>query len=137
MSEEILRSYGLKVTEPRLRILEVIASGNHLSADQIFNQLQVSGHAGIGLATVYRVLTQFEVAGLIYKHHFDEGVAVFEMGGGQHHDHIVCRVCGHIEEFYDEAIEQRQQEIADKHGFKMQSHIMTMYGVCKNCAANN
>lgn len=131
-----LKKAGLKVTLPRMKILEFLETSpqKHMSAEDVYKALLESGE-DIGLATVYRVLTQFEAAGLVTRHHFEGGHSVFELDEGGHHDHIVCEDCGHIEEFYDEVIEQRQKAIADKHQFKIASHAMTLYGRClrKNC----
>lgn len=129
-----LRKAGLKVTLPRLKILNILESSatRHISAEEVYKQLLESGD-DVGLATVYRVLTQFEAAGLVIRHHFDTGHAVFELDEGEHHDHLVCIKCGHVEEFVDEMIEQRQQEIAKKLSFQITDHCLYLYGVCKNC----
>ncbi|MFT7228360.1 MAG: Fur family ferric uptake transcriptional regulator [Methylophilaceae bacterium] len=130
-----LRSAGLKATLPRLKILELFEKSDdrHLSAEDVYKVLLNAGD-DVGLATVYRVLTQFEDAGLLIRHHFESGKAVFELNQGDHHDHIVCVKCGTVEEFYDEEIERRQQEAAESRGFKMQEHSLMIYGVCANCA---
>ena len=130
-----LRNAGLKATLPRLKILELFEKSDdrHLSAEDVYKVLLNSGD-DVGLATVYRVLTQFEDAGLLIRHHFESGKAVFELNQGDHHDHIVCVKCGTVEEFYDEEIERRQQEAAESRGFKMQEHSLMIYGVCANCA---
>ena len=114
-----LKSMGLKATLPRLKILELFekAEQRHLSADDVY-RLLLGAHIDIGLATVYRVLTQFEQAGLLERHHFESGKAVFEMKAGQHHDHLVCINCGRVEEFVDEEIERRQKRIARERGVK-------------------
>lgn len=126
-----LRRAGLKVTLPRLKILEILERGGmrHLSAEEIYRRL-IESHEDIGLATVYRVLTQFEAAGLVARHHFEDGMAVFELNEGTHHDHIVCMDCGHVEEFVDGAIEARQEEIAARHGFRIDEHSLVLYGHC-------
>jgi Fur family ferric uptake transcriptional regulator len=129
-----LRRAGLKVTTPRLRILELLErnAGRHLSAEEIARQLADSDD--IGLGTVYRVLTQFESAGLVTRHHFADGMAVFELNQGAHHDHIVCLDCGHIEEFVDVAIEERQLAAAVNLGFEVQDHSLILYGRCRRPA---
>lgn len=126
-----LRKAGLKVTLPRVKILEMLESNNtrHLSAEDIYRMLMESGEE-IGLATVYRVLTQFEAAGLVVRHHFEDGRAVFELDEGDHHDHMVCVKTGQVIEFVDEVIEQRQREIAEKYGWKMTDHSLIIYGLC-------
>jgi Fur family ferric uptake transcriptional regulator len=122
---------GLKVTLPRMKILEMLQEQEHqhLSAEDIYRSLLSSGEE-IGLATVYRVLTQFEAAGLVKRHHFEGGQSVFELNQGDHHDHIVCMNCGRIEEFCDSVIEQRQREIAMTHGFDLIEHSLILYGNC-------
>ena len=129
--EKGLRNAGLKATLPRLKILELFENSKerHLSAEDVYKVLLTTGE-DVGLATVYRVLTQFEEAGLLLRHHFESGKAVFEMNEGTHHDHIVCVKCGRVEEFYDEEIEKRQQEAAESRGFKMQEHSLMIYGIC-------
>ncbi len=114
-----LRNAGLKVTLPRLKILEILEGGGarHKSAEDIYKAL-LSSNEDIGLATVYRVLTQFEAAGLVTRHHFENGMAVFELNRGSHHDHIVCLDCGKVEEFMDDGIEERQEAIAKQHGLR-------------------
>jgi len=126
-----LRKAGLKVTLPRLKILEILGAGpvRHKSAEDIYKAL-LESNEDIGLATVYRVLTQFEAAGLVARHHFENGMAVFELNEGEHHDHLVCLECGHIEEFVDPEIEERQQRIAEEHGYEIHDHSMIIYGVC-------
>ena len=104
----------------------------HLSAEDIYKSLLESGE-DVGLATVYRVLTQFESAGLVTRHHFESGTAVFELNQGSHHDHILCVKCGKVDEFIDEVIEQRQQDIAQKAGYSMTDHCLYIYGICKDC----
>lgn len=138
MSDESreLKRAGLKVTLPRTKILEILESADvrHMSAEDVYKRLLESGEE-IGLATVYRVLTQFEGAGLVERHHFEGGSSVFELDSGQHHDHIVCMQCGAVEEFVDPTIETRQQEIASAHGFEIGEHSLTLYGRCikPNC----
>lgn len=123
-----LRKAGLKVTHPRLRILETLenAEGRHLSAEDIYRAL-IESSEDIGLATVYRVLTQFEAAGLVIKHHFEGGQAVYEMDRGEHHDHMVCVDSGKVVEFYSPEIERLQREIADQHGYVIEDHSLVLY----------
>jgi Fur family ferric uptake transcriptional regulator len=127
-----LRKAGLKVTLPRLKILEILEGSNtrHLSAEDIYRIL-LESHEDIGLATVYRVLTQFEAAGLVTRHHFEDGMAVFELNQGTHHDHIVCLDCGRVEEFVDSGIEARQTAVAHKLGFTISDHSLILYGRCQ------
>jgi Fur family transcriptional regulator, ferric uptake regulator len=129
-----LKKAGLKVTLPRLKILKLLekASDHHLSAEAIYRDLLESGE-DVGLATVYRVLTQFEQAGIVVRHHFEGDMSVFELDQGEHHDHLVCTHCGYVEEFMDSVIEQRQHEVAKKAGFQMMDHSLTIYGFCKTC----
>ena len=129
-----LRTAGLKATLPRVRILEVLeaASDRHMSAEDVYKALHEAGEE-VGLATVYRVLTQFEGAGLVIRHNFEGGRAVFELDDRDHHDHLVCSVCGCIQEFHDEVIEQHQRQIAKKHGFTISDHALVIYGECKSC----
>jgi Fur family ferric uptake transcriptional regulator len=128
-----IKNAGLKVTLPRMKILELleISPDRHLKAEDIYKMLLDSGEE-IALATVYRVLTQFETAGLVTRHHFDGGHAVFEIDNGEHHDHLVDISSGRVVEFYDEVIEQRQQEIASSHGFTITEHTMVLYGHFKD-----
>ena len=132
-----LRKAGLKVTLPRLKILEILegSSMRHLSAEDIYRTL-LESNEDIGLATVYRVLTQFEAAGLVTRHHFEDGMAVFELNQGTHHDHIVCLDCGRVEEFVDSGIEERQTAVAGRLGFAIRDHSLILYGNCRreNCA---
>lgn len=125
-----LRKAGLKVTLPRVKILEMLESSEtrHLSAEDIYRMLMESGEE-IGLATVYRVLTQFESAGLVVRHHFEDGRAVFELDQGDHHDHMVCVKTGKVIEFVDNVIEERQREIAAKYGWEMTDHSLIIYGI--------
>ncbi len=124
-----IKNAGLKVTLPRMKILELLESSDdrHLKAEDIYRLLLESGEE-IALATVYRVLTQFETAGLVTRHHFDGGHAVFEINDGDHHDHLVDIATGRVVEFYDEVIEQRQKEIARKYNFTITEHTMVLYG---------
>ena len=123
-----LRKAGLKITLPRLKILEILAgaSNRHLSAEDIYKVLLESGEE-IGLATVYRVLTQFESAGLVTRHNFEGGHSVFELDDGEHHDHMVCVETGEVVEFFSEEIEKLQHEIAEKHGFDLIDHSLVLY----------
>ena len=131
MESQDLRNAGLKVTAPRLKMLELFekSQDRHLTAEAIYRLLLDAGEE-IGLATVYRALTQFEAAGLVTRHHFEGGMAVYELERGPHHDHIVCIHCGRVEEFYDEVIEKRQRSIAEKLGFNLRDHNLTLYGEC-------
>jgi len=126
-----LKNAGLKATLPRLKVLSLFENSHerHLSAEDVYKILLNTGE-DVGLATVYRVLTQFEQAGLLIRHHFESGKAVFELNQGGHHDHIVCVKCGRVAEFYDEEIEKRQKIAATERGFTMQEHALTIYGVC-------
>ena len=130
-SDEI-RKAGLKVTLPRIKILEILASGGgrHMSAEDIYRRLIEQGEE-IGLATVYRVLTQFEQSALVTRHHFEGGTSVFELNQGEHHDHIVCMDCGRVEEFMDCGIEERQLDVASKLGFEIAEHNLILYGRCR------
>lgn len=129
MQNSDIKNAGLKVTLPRMKILEILESSEdrHLKAEDIYKLLLDSGEE-IALATVYRVLTQFETAGLVERHHFDGGHAVFELNDGSHHDHLVDIESGEVVEFYDEIIEQRQKEIAKQYGFTITEHTMVLYG---------
>ena len=131
-----LKEIGLKATLPRRRILELFEASKvrHLSAEDVYKALIAEG-MDVGLATVYRVLTQFEQAGLLARQHFETGKAVFELNQGGHHDHLVCLQCGRVEEFYDAEIEKRQNEVARKHGFELHGHSLSLYGDCTkvNC----
>lgn len=131
-----LRKAGLKVTLPRVRILEILATshGRHLSAEDIYRTL-LDQSEDIGLATVYRVLTQFEAAALVKRHHFEGGTAVFELNEGEHHDHIICMDCGQVEEFIDCGIERLQTAVAQRLGFEIEDHNLILYGRCRreNC----
>ena len=135
MSEEQgLKDAGLKITAPRLKILQLLESTSvrHVSAEDVYKLLLENGEE-IGLATVYRVLTQFEDAGLVARHHFEGGHSVFELSPDQHHDHIVCVKCGKVEEFNDVEIERRQTMIAESLGFELTDHNLNMYGLCPAC----
>ncbi len=136
MENQDLKRAGLKVTLPRMKILEILESSTqkHMSAEDIYKVLLDTGEE-IGLATIYRVLTQFEGAGLVIRHHFETGQAVFELESGKHHDHIICMQCGKIVEFMDESIEEKQKQVADKNGFSISDHSLIIYGVCTkdNC----
>lgn len=136
MDDQDLRDVGLKVTTPRVKILDILEKSpvRHMSAEDVYRVL-LERKDDIGLATVYRVLTQFEAAGLVQRHHFEGGQAVFELDRGGHHDHIVCMDCGHVEEFFDAGIEKAQHKIADQYGFSLQEHALILYGHCtkKNC----
>jgi Fur family ferric uptake transcriptional regulator len=126
-----LKESGLKATLPRRKILELFESSKvrHLSAEDVYKTLIAEG-IDVGLATVYRVLTQFEQAGLLSRQHFETGKAVFELNQGGHHDHLVCMQCGRVEEFYDAEIEKRQSEIARQRGFQLRGHSLALYGDC-------
>jgi Fur family ferric uptake transcriptional regulator len=131
-----LKTIGLKATAPRLRILELFEKSavRHLSAEDVYRLLMKEG-LDVGLATVYRVLTQFEQAGLLQRHHFESGKAVFELKDTSHHDHLVCMQCGQVEEFYDAEIERRQARIAKERGFAIRDHSLALYADCTkpNC----
>lgn len=135
MGNKELRNAGLKVTMPRIRILQVLETANphHMSAEDVYKALLESGD-DVALATVYRVLTQFEQAGLIKRHNFEGGYSVFELEQGTHHDHLVCVKCNRVEEFIDAEIEGRQAKIAQQKGFKMTDHSLTIYGICNQCS---
>ena len=126
-----LKTIGLKATVPRLRILELFekSSVRHLAAEDVYRLLMKDG-LDIGLATVYRVLTQFEQAGLLKRHHFESGKAVFELNDSSHHDHLVCLTCGRVEEFYDAEIEKRQNRVARDRGFSIREHALALYADC-------
>ncbi len=132
-----LKSSGLKATLPRIKILELFqqSAQRHMTAEDVYKVLLNEG-SDIGLATVYRVLMQFEQAGLLSRNHFEAGKAVFELNEGQHHDHLVCVNCGRVEEFFDPEIERRQQQIATERGYKLQDHALSLYVLCnrEGCA---
>jgi Fur family ferric uptake transcriptional regulator len=131
MTTHDLKSAGLKATLPRLRIITLFENSKvrHLTAEDVYRLLVGEG-LDIGLATVYRVLTQFEQAGLLVRHHFESGKAVFELNEGKHHDHLVCMQCGRVEEFYDAEIEKRQTRIARERGFEISDHALYLYAEC-------
>ena len=135
-----LKTIGLKATLPRLRILELFEKSEvrHLSAEDVYKILLKEG-TDSGLATVYRVLTQFEQAGLLVRHHFESGKAVYELNQGGHHDHLVCLQCGRVEEFYDADIEKRQTRVAEQRGFRIHDHSLHIYADCTkvNCPHRN
>ena len=126
-----LKSSGLKATLPRIKILEVFqtSSVRHLTAEDVYKQL-LAEHSDVGLATVYRVLMQFEQAGILSRNHFESGKSVFELDKGQHHDHLVCLDCGRVEEFFDAEIEVRQRSVAQARGFALQEHALSLYANC-------
>jgi len=130
-SAQSLKDSGLKATLPRRKVLELFEQSKvrHLSAEDVYKSLMAEG-IDVGLATVYRVLTQFEQAGLLSRQHFETGKAVFELNQGGHHDHLVCLQCGRVEEFYDAEIEQRQSEVARKRGFELRGHSLALYADC-------
>lgn len=135
MEKQDLKNAGLKVTLPRMKILEILENQTeerHLTAEQVYKIL-LSENEEIGLATVYRVLTQFEAAGLVKRHHFEGGNSIFELDRGGHHDHIVCLKCGKVDEFTDPIIESRQKEIASKLGYDLTDHSLYLYGFCADC----
>nr|WP_315486588.1 ferric iron uptake transcriptional regulator [uncultured Undibacterium sp.] len=131
-----LKASGLKATLPRLKILEIFqnSSVRHLTAEDVYKIL-LTENMDVGLATVYRVLTQFEQAGLLNRNHFESGKAIFELNEGSHHDHLVCLDCGRVEEFFDEQIEKRQHAVAEERGFSIAEHSLALYGNCTkvNC----
>ena len=130
-NQDDLRNIGLKATGPRLRILELFQTSGtrHLSAEDVYRQL-LAENIEVGLATVYRVLTQFEQAGLLQRNHFESGKSVFELNEGAHHDHLVCLQCGRVEEFYDAEIERRQAKVAKDRGFVLHDHSLALYADC-------
>lgn len=135
MKNTNLKKAGLKSTLPRIKILELlenIETDKHLSAEEVYKLLLNQGD-DVGLATVYRVLTQFEEAGLVTRHHFDGLHSIFELNRGEHHDHLVCTECGNVDEFYDETIERTQKKVAKEHKFKMTDHSLYIYGICAKC----
>ena len=131
-----LKNSGLKATLPRIKVLEVFqkTAQRHMSAEDVFKTLLAEG-ADVGLATVYRVLMQFEQAGILSRNHFESGKAVFELNEGRHHDHLVCIDCGRVEEFFDPEIETRQRNVAEIRGFELQDHALALYATCtkRNC----
>ncbi len=134
METQDLRNAGLKVTLPRVKVLELLESSKqrHLSAEDLYKALLEQGEE-IGLATVYRVLTQFEAAGLVTRQRFEGGHAVFELNEGEHHDHMVCVKCGRVQEFLDDVIESQQHRIAETFGWEMTDHALNIYGICPKC----
>ncbi len=129
----IIKNAGLKITLPRLRILEIFHNTqSHLTAEEIYKMLAQEG-LDIGLATVYRVLTQFEQAGLLMRHHFEHDRAVFELSSEEHHDHLVCMSCGMVREFINDEIERQQKQVAQENGFILKAHSLMLYGVCGDC----
>lgn len=129
-----LKSAGLKVTTPRLKILQLLekSENHHMSAEDIYRALMIDGE-DIGVATIYRVLTQFAQAGIINKLNFDNGQAMFELSNVEHHDHLLCVKCGKIDEFSDAVIEQHQSDVAIKHGYQLTDHCLHLYGLCADC----
>lgn len=129
-----LKSTGLKATLPRLKILEIFQTTKqrHMTAEDVFRVL-LNERSDIGLATVYRVLMQFEQAGILLRSNFEGAKAVYELNEGQHHDHLICTSCDKVEEFYDPEIEKRQQLVAQQHGWSIQDHSMSLYGLCAAC----
>jgi Fur family ferric uptake transcriptional regulator len=136
MENQQIKQAGLKVTLPRVKILHVLETSErrHLSAEDVYKELLAAGEE-IGLATIYRVLTQFEAAGLVCRHHFEGGQSVFEFNRGAHHDHLVCVRCGLVVEFVEEVIEERQRAIAAEQGFEIKDHSLIIYGICGDCRA--
>lgn len=134
MDSQQIKEAGLKITRPRQKILDILerSERRHLTAEDVYRELIGSGEE-IGLATVYRVLTQFEGAGLVCRRHFESGQSVFELNTGDHHDHLVCVKCGKVAEFVDELIEQRQEAIAAEKGYRIEDHSLVIYGVCADC----
>ncbi|GAB2881897.1 MULTISPECIES: ferric iron uptake transcriptional regulator [Microvirgula] len=137
---EQLKSIGLKATGPRLKILNLFESSTqgHLSAEDVYRKL-LAEHIDVGLATVYRVLTQFEQAGILMRHHFESGRAVYELNHGHHHDHLVCLDCGRVVEFFEPELETLQDRIAERHGFAIEDHALYLYAKCQkvNCEHRN
>ena len=133
-----LKDAGLKITAPRIKILKILESSTirHMSAEDVYKQL-IANEEEIGLATVYRVLTQFETAGLVTRHNFEEGRSVFELAAADHHDQLVCVKCGRVEEFNDVEIEALQQKAAERLGFELTDHNLNMYGLCPRCQEIN
>lgn len=133
-----LKSTGLKATLPRLKILEIFQTTKqrHMTAEDVFRVL-LNEHSDIGLATVYRVLMQFEQAGILLRSNFEGAKAVYELNEGQHHDHLICTSCDKVEEFYDPEIEKRQQMVAQQRGWSIQDHSMSLYGLCAACLKKN
>ena len=134
MKDETLKAYGLKITAPRLKILQLLGDSTqgHFSAEDIFTKLRSTGN-DVGLATVYRVLNQFEDVGLVIRHNFDSGLSVYELNTGERHDHLVCVKCCKVNEFVDELIEERQKLVAKQYQFKLVNHSLVIYGMCPDC----
>ncbi len=134
LENQQLKQAGLKITVPRVKILAILerSKKRHLSAEDVYKTL-LKDHEEIGLATVYRVLTQFETAGLVCRRNFESGQSVFELNNGIHHDHLLCINCDRVVEFTDSVIEERQMRIAEKHGFAIADHTLVVYGTCSNC----
>lgn len=134
MSKPHLKEIGLKATYPRIKILQIFENSKerHLSAEDIHAQLK-NDEMELGLATIYRVLTQFEQAGLLNRHFFEGGRAVFELNAGEHHDHLICTQCGKVVEFCSPEIEQLQNKVAEQYGFLLESHEHYLYALCKKC----
>lgn len=132
-----LKEAGLKITTPRLKVLQILEQSleHHLSAEGVYKALLEMGE-DVGLATVYRVLTQFEAAGLVVRHNFEGDYSVFELSQDEHHDHLVCVKCGRVEEFLDKIIEERQKLIAQQANFKMTAHALNIYGLCPGCQSS-
>ncbi|MDH5446137.1 MAG: ferric iron uptake transcriptional regulator [Gammaproteobacteria bacterium] len=134
MESKDLKQAGLKATVPRLKILKFLEESKvrHMSAEDVYKSLLDSGEE-VGLATVYRVLTQFESAGLVTRHHFEGDHSIFELNDGEHHDHILCVKCGRVDEFVDDVIEARQAAIARENGYSMEDHSLYIFGICSDC----
>jgi Fur family ferric uptake transcriptional regulator len=134
MDKDTIKSLGMKVTGPRIKILKLLerSPNRHMSAEEIYQQLK-NEEIEVGFATVYRVLTQFESAGLVVRHNFEGDHSVFELDNGKHHDHLVCLDCGKVHEFLDEEIESRQNNIAKEAGYLITDHALTIYGLCGEC----
>ena len=138
MKDEKLRAIGLKVTLPRIKVLAFMESHpeRHFTVDEIYSSLKHEG-AEVGLATVYRVMGQFEAAGLVLKHNFEGESSVYELATDEHHDHLVCIKCSLVKEFCDDEIERRQEKIAKKNGFVLTDHSLVIYGLCEDCVSNS
>ena len=138
ITNQELRKAGLKVTLPRVKILELLeqAERHHMSAEEVYKALIEQGE-DVGLATVYRVLTQFEQAGIVERHNFENNLSVFEITQEEHHDLLVCDICGKIVEFHNEVIEEEQLKVAKEHGFKLSGHSLVLYGICNNQACQD
>ena len=134
MENSQLKKAGLKITHPRVKILQILENceKRHISAEEVY-KLLLAADEDVGLATVYRVLTQFETAEIVTRHHFEGGHSVFELESGIHHDHLVCVTCGKVDEFHDEIIEQRQVQLAEDKGYILTDHSLYLYGKCPNC----